>query len=141
MRHLTLLILALGFLTVASSQQGIAISDSGPVVPDASSVLDMQSTQRGVLLPRMTTAQRLAIPTPAPGLVVFDETSGSFWLFQGGWNELVVAQYGLRDQDQDTKVEVERFPDDDLVRFQVKGKNIMHVDSSGLRLGASDGSV
>ncbi|MDX1478151.1 MAG: tail fiber domain-containing protein [Saprospiraceae bacterium] len=141
MLRLTFLMLALGTLTVASSQQGIGISDSGPVAPHSSSVLDVQSTQRGVLLPRMTTAQRLAIATPAPGLVVFDETTGSFWLFQGGWNELVVAQYGLRDQDQDTKVEVERFPDDDLVRVQVEGKAIMHVDSSGLRLGASDGSV
>jgi hypothetical protein len=49
------------------SQVGI-----GTVTPDASSVLDLSSTTQGILMPRMTTAQRTAIASPANGLMVYD---------------------------------------------------------------------
>ena len=41
---------------------------------DASAMLDVQSIDKGVLLPRMTTAQRNAIPNPAFGLLVLNTT-------------------------------------------------------------------
>ena len=40
--------------------------------PDASSALDITSTTQGFLTPRMTTAQKNAIVSPANGLLVFD---------------------------------------------------------------------
>ena len=40
--------------------------------PDASSILDLTSTTQGLLPPRMTTAQKLAIVSPANGLLVYD---------------------------------------------------------------------
>jgi len=49
--------------------------------PDASAMLDVKSTTKGMLVPRMTTIQRAAITTPATGLLVFDETTGSFWYY------------------------------------------------------------
>ncbi|HSN47293.1 MAG TPA: hypothetical protein VLR29_00900, partial [Flavobacterium sp.] len=44
----------------------------GTVNPDPSSVLDISSTTQGMLAPRMTTAQRIAIASPANGLMVYD---------------------------------------------------------------------
>jgi hypothetical protein len=44
----------------------------GTVTPNASSVLDITSTTQGMLTPRMTTAQRTAIASPADGLMVYD---------------------------------------------------------------------
>lgn len=44
--------------------------------PNASSVLDIESTTKGFLPPRMTTAQKNAIATPTSGLVVYDTTLG-----------------------------------------------------------------
>jgi len=41
-----------------------------------SAVLELQSTTRGFLPPRMTTTQKNAIATPAAGLVVYDTTLG-----------------------------------------------------------------
>jgi hypothetical protein len=41
---------------------------------DGSSLIDMRSTTRGFLPPRMTTTQKNAIATPAAGLVVYDTT-------------------------------------------------------------------
>lgn len=40
--------------------------------PDASSMLDIQSTEAGILIPRMTTAQRNLITSPANGLMIFN---------------------------------------------------------------------
>jgi len=39
----------------------------GTTSPNSSSALDITSTSGGLLMPRMTTQQRLAIPTPAVG--------------------------------------------------------------------------
>lgn len=51
----------------AFSQTGINTKN-----PDPSSVLDVVSTDKGVLIPRMTTLQRTAIATPAHSLLVYD---------------------------------------------------------------------
>jgi hypothetical protein len=53
------------------SQVGI-----GTVTPDASSILDLSSTTKGVLLPRMTTLQQTDLASPAIGLTVFNITTG-----------------------------------------------------------------
>lgn len=59
------------------------------ITPDPSSVLDLQSTDKGILIPRMTTAQRQAITAPASSLFVFDTTQGRFYYFNGGqWHAL-----------------------------------------------------
>lgn len=72
----TVAILTLGY--VANAQVGI-----GTTTPAPSSMLDITSTTQGLLKPRMTTAQRIAIATPAKGLEVFDITTNSPWHFDG----------------------------------------------------------
>lgn len=51
----------------------------GTSTPDPSAVLDITSNDKGVLIPRLSAAQRMAINTPAPGLLVYD--TDSFCLF------------------------------------------------------------
>lgn len=53
----------------------------GTETPDASSVLDLTSTNKGALLPRMTESQRNAITDPAMGLMVFNTNTNclNFW--------------------------------------------------------------
>jgi uncharacterized protein (TIGR02145 family) len=46
----------------------------GGTTPNASAELDVQSTSRGMLPPRLTTAQRNAIVNPATGLLIFNTT-------------------------------------------------------------------
>lgn len=50
----------------------------GTLQPDPSSILDLSSTQRGALLPRLTDAQRNGIANPAKGLVFFALDSNEF---------------------------------------------------------------
>jgi hypothetical protein len=53
--------------------------------PDASAALDITSTTGGLLVPRMTNAQRQAISNPAAGLLVFatDFDGGRFMFYDG----------------------------------------------------------
>ena len=55
----------------------------GTTNPDASSLLELKSTNKGVLVPRLTTAQRLAIVNPANSLLVYDTTLGCFYYYNG----------------------------------------------------------
>jgi hypothetical protein len=53
---------------------------------NSSSILQITSTTQGFLPPRMTTAQKTAIATPATGLVVYDSTLNKLALYTGaGW--------------------------------------------------------
>lgn len=53
----------------------------GTTAPDPSAVLDVSGTSAGLLAPRMTQAERNAIPNPATGLIVYqtDNTPGLYW--------------------------------------------------------------
>jgi len=44
----------------------------GTSTPDPSARLDVSDTQRGILIPRLTTAERNAITTPAPSLLIYN---------------------------------------------------------------------
>jgi len=65
------------FSSVFSYSQNVGI---GTTTPHASAALEIQDTSRGILIPRMTMAQRNAIANPAEGLMVYqtDSTFG-FW--------------------------------------------------------------
>lgn len=55
----------------------------GTTTPEASAQLDVSSTQKGILFPRVTTAQRNAILSPAAGLMVFDTEKNLPYYFNG----------------------------------------------------------
>ncbi|WP_339838960.1 hypothetical protein [uncultured Flavobacterium sp.] len=57
------------FCTIQNLNAQVGI---GTTSPAASSVLDITSTTQGLLMPRMTTAQKNTIVTPANGLMVYD---------------------------------------------------------------------
>lgn len=56
----------------------------GTTTPNGSAMLDVTSTTAGVLIPRMTQAQKNTIATPATGLLIY-QTDGitGFWYFNG----------------------------------------------------------
>ncbi|MEL7248079.1 MAG: tail fiber domain-containing protein [Bacteroidota bacterium] len=65
----------------------VAINSSGET-PDSTAMLDISSTDKGLLTPRMTTTQREMISSPATGLLVFDTTQNSFWYYSEGWKQI-----------------------------------------------------
>ena len=63
------------------SQQNVSISDV-QTAPDPSSVLDIFSTSKGLLIPRMNSNERLAIVNPSNALLVFDTDSSCFLFYR-----------------------------------------------------------
>jgi len=65
----------------------------GTTSPEASSILEIDSNQKGVLLPRLTNTQMNTILSPAEGLIVYNKTTDSYWYFNasilpsGAWSE------------------------------------------------------
>ncbi|MBM3922519.1 MAG: hypothetical protein FJ340_04855 [Sphingomonadales bacterium] len=59
------------FCTQLFAQVGI-----GTASPNANALLDLVSTSKGVLLPRLTDAQRNAIASPSEGLLIYNTTAG-----------------------------------------------------------------
>jgi hypothetical protein len=55
----------------------------GNATPNASAALNITSTTQGVLLPRMDSTQRNAIPTPATGLQVYNTNTNAFNYYNG----------------------------------------------------------
>ena len=56
-------------------------------------ILDLESTTEGVLVPRMTTVQKEAIPTPGESLLVYDTDTKSFWFYENmEWRELATTE-------------------------------------------------
>lgn len=87
--------LANGMMTDNGSGVGINITGANA---DASAIVDLTSTTKGVLVPRMTSAQRTTIATPATGLLVYDNTTNSFWFYNGtAWTELAAGGGGSDD--------------------------------------------
>ena len=66
--------------TLSHSNQNIGI---GTTSPNASALLDVSSTTKGFLPPRMTNAQMVAISSPAAGLVVYDTTNNKLNVYDG----------------------------------------------------------
>ncbi len=57
----------------------------GTTTPNASALMDITSTTKGFLPPRMTAAQRAAIVTPSVGLMVYQtDGAGGLYQFDGG---------------------------------------------------------
>ncbi|RXP44459.1 hypothetical protein EC396_17015 [Lutibacter sp. HS1-25] len=141
MKNLKLYIVSLGvvfFMSFnASAQVGI-----GTTTPDASSMLDIQSNVKGILIPRMLTSERNAISSPANGLMVFDTETKSFWFYNiNVWKELV-SDSSLVDADGDTKVEVEKNADEDIIRFSAAGTEYVQINPNGdIKLGNKGAST
>jgi trimeric autotransporter adhesin len=58
----------------------------GTTTPNASSLLEINSTNKGLLIPRMTQAQRNAIGSPANGLLIYQtDNAKGFYYFDTKW--------------------------------------------------------
>ncbi|MFD0964582.1 hypothetical protein [Pseudofulvibacter geojedonensis] len=72
-------ILAIFLAITTQAQVGI-----GTTTPDASSILDIESTTQGMLTPRMNQAQRNAIVSPATGLLIYQtNNTPGFYYYNG----------------------------------------------------------
>ena len=77
-------ILLAGMIPVTGISQSVGINTDGSN-PDPSAVLDVKSTDKGVLIPRMTATQRNAISNPPKGLLVFQTDPVAAFCYYNGF--------------------------------------------------------
>jgi hypothetical protein len=76
------------FLTATRLCAQIGINAEGSQ-PDSSAMLDVKSTTKGLLPPRLTNAQRDQIPSPSVGLLIYNTDCNDLQFFNGGeWTPL-----------------------------------------------------
>jgi hypothetical protein len=96
MKQIFTLLAAVVFTASSYAQVGI-----GTATPDASSALDITSTTKGLLIPRMTAAQRDVISSAATGLMIYqtDGTPGFYYYNGSSWAEVAAtsATYSIGD--------------------------------------------
>ena len=117
--------------------QTLSVNTTGAIA-EPSAQLDVSATDKGMLVPRMNSTQRTAIASPATGLLVFDTDSNTFWFYSGmAWSNLSGGGSGvpslIADNDNDTKVQVEKNPNEDIIRFDLGGTEsmVLQKNSSG----------
>ena len=107
----------------------------GTTAPHASAALDISSTSKGLLLPRMTTTQRNAILTPATGLIVFDTTLNGFYGYDGTtWTQSVFAPQAWKlggNAGTDSATQFVGTTDNSALSFRVNNNQAMSIGSAG----------
>ncbi len=80
-------LLVLGMTKGFTQQKNVGIGTSKP---DNSAVLDIQSTEKGLLIPRLSLEQRNSIASPASGLLIYQmDTNSGFYFYNGSkWKPL-----------------------------------------------------
>ncbi|WP_442794640.1 hypothetical protein [Pelobium manganitolerans] len=80
------LFLVVAYALSAHAQGSVGI---GTATPNASAALDVVSTSKGMLVPRLTVAQRNAIASPANGLLIYNSDASKFNYWDGAkWAEV-----------------------------------------------------
>ena len=77
-----LFFIIVNWLCQTLSAQNVGINETG-ANPDVSAMLDINTNTKGILIPRLTRAQKSLIASPANGLLIYqtDDTMG-FWYFE-----------------------------------------------------------
>lgn len=131
MKHVIAALLFVGISSLLRAQNvGI-----GTTTPNNSAALDVNSTTRGFLIPRMTAAQRTAIVSPATGLMVYQTNSVStptpstrgFYIYDGVDWELIMK-----------KSELPPIPGDYWTHSTTRNYLYNNVDSIGLGTSTPD---
>src|SRR5579863_1531612 len=142
----TVILFAFVLLATKSSEQTVVVTDnSAYVTGQASSVLDVYSTSKGFLAPRMTTAQRIAITAPAEGLLVYqtDGVKGFYFYTNGAWSSLAAggASWSLNGNSGTTyATNFLGTTDNTSLRFRTNNTQRLILDSLGnVGIGSSPG--
>lgn len=79
---------------IAATAQNVGI---GTTTPNVSALLDLSSTTKGFLLPRVTTTQMFNIDNPATGLMVFNSTYNQLYHYDGStWRSVLNGTHWSR---------------------------------------------
>ncbi len=120
--------------------QNVGINETGST-PDATAILDISATDKGVLIPRTDTAT-VNTSGVSTGLLVYQTSDNTFYYHNGTkWipfitSETLITESDtlslIMDEDRDTYVHVEESSDEDIIHFYVAGTECFRMDDGRL---------
>ena len=124
------------FMVVVTFSQGVAISAT-TAIPDGSAMLDVQSNNKGILVPRMTTAQRNAITSPATGLLIFQSDNPAGFYYNSGtpasptWTPVTTSGWNLTGNSGTTTGNFIGTTDNTSVLFKTNNTERVSISNTG----------
>jgi len=88
----TIALILFGSLNIFA--QGVAINTDGSAA-NSSAILDASSSSKGVLIPRMSLAERNSIASPATGLLIYQTDNTPGFYFYNGSNWVVIGSEAI----------------------------------------------
>lgn len=129
MRKCYFFVLVLLLSSLELIAQNIGINNP---TPHASAICDMVSTDKGILIPRLTSAQRVAIVAPAVGLLVYDLTGAKFMYFDGVvWQSVggAVNAWGLSGNAGNGPANFIGTTDNQPIQFKINNQRSGYIDN------------
>ncbi len=128
---ITLVFCLIGFLSNAQENVGI-----GTTTPHPKASLEIETNDKGILIPRLTIAEILAMfpvaDATAEGMLVYVMELDAFVMYDGTTWKNVAQSNNISDADGDTEISVESDPDEDLIKFKVADDQSMTYDGKTL---------
>lgn len=91
------------FFSTKSFSQSVSINNNGNAA-DSSAMLDVSSTTKGLLIPRMTAGQRSLINAPATGLLVYQTDGDAGFYYYNGTNWFLLVTTAVNTDRQNTLI-------------------------------------
>lgn len=90
-------VLIASLCTATCFSQSVSINNNGAAA-DSAAMLDVSSTTKGLLIPRMTAGQRTAIAAPATGLLVYQIDADPGFYYYNGTNWFLLVTTAVTDK-------------------------------------------
>ena len=121
-------------MNVSAQSPGISINSDGSNA-DGSAILDVKSSSKGFLMPRMTEVQKNAVSNPASGLMIFQTDGESGFYFYDGtsWSNLSKGEAWAFDGNAGTSSGIDFIGTTDAqdLEFRTNNVNRMRLTQSG----------
>ena len=121
-------------MNVSAQSPGISINSDGSNA-DGSAILDVKSSSKGFLMPRMTEVQKNAVSNPASGLMIFQTDGESGFYFYDGtsWSNLSKGEAWAFDGNAGTSSGIDFIGTTDAqdLEFRTNNINRMRLTQSG----------
>lgn len=111
--------------------------------PDPSSELDIKSTNKGILIPRLSDADMATLGTGAgvteKSLLIYNTTQHKFFFWDGAsWQQLGGICNEITDEDGDTKIQTEKTADEDKIRIYSVGSEKTTIEDTKVTIPNGD---
>lgn len=128
--RLLLCSICFAFITSTVIGQSVGINNDSSL-PNEFSMLDINSNEKGLLIPRMSSSERNTLSTmlgnTETAMMVYDTEEGQFYFWKEGAFHRIDLSTRIVDIDQDTEIRVEETPDDDIIRFYTEGNETWRI--------------